>query len=165
MTRHSRFKSSQQVSPVVKRKPHDLTGNTFVERVRAFTSKYSTRVHLTLAPVFKFLVVHPNGTTRRYRSAIEARSSECWSRREMEAFVSGLVPNGWREEDCPVITTVSQTWDEKTLPTGSYPRQLYREYVLRNRGNLALNDASGWERLFSDARSTAWAAARRHPNT
>ena len=115
--------------------------------------------------MFKYKVVHPNGTTRRYRSVIEARSSEGWTRREMEAFVNGLVPDGCREGDCPTITKISQTWDEKALPTGrSYARQLYREYVLRNRGKLAANDARGWEQLFKDTRSTAWAAQRRHPN-
>lgn len=184
MERHPRFKSAVEVervgthggivatpAPSKQKFVSDLTGTTFVERVREFTSKYnsdsirgSRSVHITLAPVFKYQVVHPNGAARRYRSAIEARSSEDWSRREMDAFVNGLVPDGWTEDDCPTITKISQGWDEKTVPTGSYARQLYREYILRNRGKLATNDGRGWEQLFKDARSTAWAAQRRHPN-
>jgi hypothetical protein len=178
MVRHPRFKSSVEAERVSARGyrvatpaplVRDVTGSSFPELVRNFTRKYSDvrdlgRVHVTLAPVFKYQVVHPNGTTRRYRSAIEARSSEGWSRREMETFMDGLVPGDWREGHCPTITKISQAWDEKTLPPGSYARQLYREYVLRNRQKLASNDARGWENLFKDARSTAWAAAQRHPN-
>ena len=76
----------------------------------------------------------------------------------------GDTPRGWEEDECPRVTEISETWNEEQLPYSSYARQLYREHVLRNRKKLATHDASGWKRLLCDAHSTAWAAARSHPN-
>jgi hypothetical protein len=105
--------------------PNDLQSTLFHEKVYEFRRRYP-HVFIDQAPVFRWLVQFPNGSTMRYRTARELRDATGLSRAAFENLANGILPQQGEEENYPQIHAIFQTWNEAALPDSTAARQAYR---------------------------------------
>jgi hypothetical protein len=144
--------------------PNDLQSTLFHEKVYEFRRRYP-HVFIDQAPVFRWLVQFPNGSTMRYRTARELRDATGLSRAAFENLANGILPQQGEEENYPQIHAIFQTWNEAALPDSTAARQAYRETVIRGLPDQPRMPVVFWENLFLKGQIAAQKMAKRYPKS